>query len=141
LACPRRSWRRRQGRRRWHGQHRTCMGLNCYGTATAGSRAMRWSGRSPASKVSARSSPRVSGHFRRGHSAHGAPELRSLRQCYESGLRQSEPRRSRYRALRDRRDGAVSNVSAGGDLPDAQVSRVSRARSTGSRFLRRDGAS
>ena len=45
-----------------------------------------------------------------------------FRQCYEIGLRSNPNLEGRVTArFVIGRDGAVSNVSAGGDLPDAQV--------------------
>ena len=105
----------------------TCMGLNCYGTGKDGF------GRSAA--LTSRPdhvtrAPRMQGHTEL-ISGHLPPEViqRVVRQnfgrfrsCYEMGLRGNPNLEGRVTArFVIGRDGAVSNVSAGGDLPDPSV--------------------
>jgi hypothetical protein len=106
----------------------TCMGLNCYGNGDGGF--ARSVGRTGAPdhkqhqfKVTPLGDTRVSGRL--------PPDViqRIVRQnygrfraCYEVGLRTNPNLEGRVTArFVIGSDGAVSNVSAGGDLPDAQV--------------------
>jgi hypothetical protein len=104
----------------------TCLGVNCYGNGDGGfgrSAALaRGSHVSRAPRIASQP-PTLSGHL--------PPDViqRVVRQnfgrfrnCYESGLRSNPNLEGRVTArFVIGRDGAVSNVSAGGDLPDAAV--------------------
>jgi hypothetical protein len=104
----------------------TCMGLNCYGNGKDGfGRSGAITGRDHVTRA-----PRMQGHTEL-VSGHLPPEViqRVVRQnfgrfrsCYEMGLRGNPNLEGRVTArFVIGRDGAVSNVSAGGDLPDPSV--------------------
>jgi hypothetical protein len=103
----------------------TCMGVNCYGDGKWGRSAGRPGGTYKPKEPGVRMAKEtiLSGHL--------PPEViqRTVRQnfgrfraCYEIGLRSNPNLEGRVTArFVIGRDGAVSNVSAGGDLPDAAV--------------------
>jgi len=104
----------------------TCSGLNCYGNGDGGfarSSALGHGGHVTRAPRMAVSPPTLSGHL--------PPDViqRIVRQnfgrfrnCYEGGLRSNPNLEGRVTArFVIGRDGAVSNVSAGGDIPDASV--------------------
>jgi hypothetical protein len=105
----------------------TCMGLNCYGNGDGGFvRSVGRTGGPERKKLEFQMRPGktdISGHL--------PPDViqRIVRQnfgrfrhCYEIGLRTNPNLEGRVTArFVIGRDGAVSNVSAGGDLPDPQV--------------------
>ncbi|RYZ08115.1 MAG: AgmX/PglI C-terminal domain-containing protein [Myxococcales bacterium] len=104
----------------------TCMGVNCYGNGEGGfarSSSLARSGHVTRAPRIATQPLTLSGHL--------PPDViqRVVRQnfgrfrnCYEGGLRSNPNLEGRVTArFVIGRDGAVSNVSAGGDLPDAAV--------------------
>jgi hypothetical protein len=104
----------------------TCMGVNCYGSGDGGfgrSASLARGGHVSRAPRIASQPPTLSGHL--------PPDViqRVVRQnfgrfrnCYEGGLRSNPNLEGRVTArFVIGRDGAVSNVSAGGDLPDATV--------------------
>jgi hypothetical protein len=104
----------------------TCLGVNCYGNGEGGfgrSAALAQGGHVTRAPRIATQPPTLSGHL--------PPDViqRVVRQnfgrfrnCYEVGLRSNPNLEGRVTArFVIGRDGAVSNVSAGGDLPDATV--------------------
>lgn len=103
----------------------TCMGINCNGDGKFGASAGRLQMTHKVSGISVRPGgvTQVSGRLP------GDVIQRIVRQnfgrfraCYEIGLRSNPNLEGRVTArFVIGRDGAVSNVSAGGDLPDAQV--------------------
>jgi hypothetical protein len=106
----------------------TCSGLNCYGNGNGGfARDIGRPGapdhKAGAGKVRMSPGTVLSGHI-------PADVIQRIvrqnfgrfRQCYEIGLRSNPNLEGRVTArFVIGRDGAVSNVSSGGDLPDAQV--------------------
>jgi hypothetical protein len=104
----------------------TCLGVNCYGNGDGGfgrsASLTRGTHVSRAPRIASQP-PTLSGHL--------PPDViqRVVRQnfgrfrnCYEGGLRSNPNLEGRVTArFVIGRDGAVSNVSAGGDLPDAAV--------------------
>ena len=105
----------------------TCMGLNCYGNGGGGfARSLGRNGGEhkvhsftvrpePTTVLSGRLPPDVVQRIVR-------QNFGRFRNCYESGLRTNPNLTGRVVArFVIGRDGAVSNVSAAGDLPDAQV--------------------
>lgn len=104
----------------------TCLGVNCYGNGDGGfgrSAALTRGGHVTRAPRVASQPPTLSGHL--------PPDViqRVVRQnfgrfrsCYEVGLRSNPNLEGRVTArFVIGRDGAVSNVSAGGDLPDSSV--------------------
>lgn len=104
----------------------TCAGLNCYGNGEGFGRSVGRNGNGEPKHADLRMRPgvtQVSGHL--------PPEViqRTVRQnfgrfraCYEIGLRSNPNLEGRVQVrFIIGRDGAVSNVSSGGDLPDATV--------------------
>jgi hypothetical protein len=104
----------------------TCMGVNCYGNGDGGfgrSAALTRGGHVSRAPRVATQPPTLSGHL--------PPDVIQrvvrqnfgrFRQCYEVGLRSNPNLEGRVTArFVIGRDGAVSNVSAGGDLPDSTV--------------------
>lgn len=104
----------------------TCMGVNCYGSGDGGfgrSAALTRGGHVSRAPRIASQPPTLSGHL--------PPDVIQrvvrqnfgrFRQCYEVGLRSNPNLEGRVTArFVIGRDGAVSNVSAGGDMPDAAV--------------------